>query len=164
MELKDKIEVKSGLYVVETAIIDGKSTLVLRPNPNLTEEEFLLKDPYTEILEKASEEQEFQKTVLTQQFVNEYLKSRGLETITERRAKQQKRDILGILTSDYKCELQKIVFEYARENNIDLFPNQTRKNPIIGVLSSNEKNLADFLLANYVKNIEEEQKNTGFSK
>lgn len=164
MKLEDRIEVKSGLYVVESITIDNKVVNVLKPNPNLSDEEFLLRDPYLEMIEKSSEEKNFQKTVMTQRFVNDYLKSKGLETITERRAKSQKRDILGILTLDYKIELQKIVYEYAINNNIDLFPNQDRKGSILGVMSFSEKRIADFLIENYAKHYEEEQQNIGLSK
>ena len=161
MELNNTIEIKSGLYVVEHVILDGKVVPVMRPNPNLTEEEFLSRDPYIEMLEKASEEREFQKTVMTQIFVNEYLKSNGLETITEKRAKEGKRDIIGILTADYIRELQKIVFEYARNNNIDLFANKERQSPIIGVMSTTEKQIANLLVQNYTKN--QEEKESGLS-
>lgn len=164
MNLQNTIEVKSGLYKVESVSIDGKIIDVIRPNPNLTEEEFFSKDPYNEMLEKATEEQEFQKSVMIQRFVNDYLKSNGLETITERRTKNNKKDILGILTGDYKNELQKIVFEYARNNNIDLFANQERKNPIIGIMSPNEKKIADYLIEIYANFHNEEQKESGFTR
>lgn len=164
MDLRNTVEVKSGLYIVENVMINGKIVPVMRPNPDLTIEEILSRDPYVEMLEKATEEKEYQKALMTQRFVNEYLRSNGLETITERRAKNHKRDILGILTHDYKTELQKIVFEYAKNNNIDLFANQTRKSPIPGIMSANENNIANFLIENYTKNYEEEQRNSRFSK
>lgn len=104
MDLKDTIEVKSGLYITKIVKMpDGKTVTMLQPNPNLTEEEFLSKDPYAELLEETSKKENFDKAVTTQKMVNEYLMSNNRSTITEKRAKEGKRDILGIVTSDYKA-------------------------------------------------------------
>ena len=59
MELKDSIEVKSGLYEINYANINGRSVQVLVPNPNISDEERLSRDPYYEMLEQASEQQKF---------------------------------------------------------------------------------------------------------
>ena len=150
MKLSDTIEVKSGLYVTKIVQMNGNPVEVMIPNPNLTDEERLTRDPYIEMVEEASKKEKFTKTVMTQEFVNDYLKAKGLETITERRAKNNKRDILGILTSDYQTELQKIVFEYAQNNGIDLFESQERKNPVLGVMSKKERVVADILVKDYI--------------
>ena len=153
MELKDSIEVKSGLYEINYANINGRSVQVLVPNPNISDEERLSRDPYYEMLEQASEQQKFAKAVLTQNFVNDYLKRNGLETITKQKAQKGKRDIMGILTRDYIVKLQKIVMQYANLRGIDLFQNRERKSPIMGVMSSNEKQIADMLINEYEKSV-----------
>ena len=60
---------------------------------------------------------------------------------------------MGILTRDYIVTLQKIVMQYANLRGIDLFQNRERKSPIMGVMSSNEKQIADMLINEYEKSV-----------
>ena len=150
MELKDTINVKSGLYIVSNVREhDGSIVEVLRPNPAISEEEFISRDPYAEMLEEASKKEQFDKTVNTQRMVNDYLKSENRPTITEMRAHVGKRDILGILTSDYKAVLQEMVRRYTIEKGINLYNSDQKKSGVMGVLSDKEKQVVDMLLQVY---------------
>ncbi len=66
--------------------------------------------------------EENEKVKMTKKYIDNYLKSKGLKTVKERNVEKGLRNILGVMNNDYVIELQKIVFEYAHANNIDLFP------------------------------------------
>lgn len=164
MDLKDTIEVRSGLFIIDyVQNKDGKLVQVLMKNPNISDEEFLLHDPYLEMIEEASKEENFSKAIIIKEMVNDYLKNQNMPTITEMRAKEGKKDIIGIVTTDYRIVLQEMVKKYTDRHNIDLHADSQKKSSLLGILSKREKIIIDMLVEsyqNYKNNQKEEINNT----
>ena len=97
----------------------------------------------------------FERNKDIQEMVNAFLSDNHMPTITEMMAKSDKREVLGVLTSNHKIVLQQMIRrEYPDiDDRIRSARNSSDgRGQILGVLSSTEANLVDDLLINYRSN------------
>ena len=94
----------------------------------------------------------FERNKAIQEMVNSFLSDNHMPTITEMMAKDDKREVLGVLTPMHKIVLQQMIkHEYPDiDDRIRNARNSSDgRGQILGVLSGTEASLVDDLLENY---------------